>query len=311
MSPERQAEREAFWAARNRAPRHGWRPTRKDVERCEQLEANSNRQIKRVAWAAARKEHPRCDQGRGWISNKVTHQKYKAPCRAWRTCRPCARAYGAALSVRWTKVTELHAFVVLTMPADRGDWRDDWNRRAQMRAWRRLYERLVRYFGYRPKSMFFKEHAGKDGRLHMNVIWSWPYIDKRVLFGKGALADQCGFGEVGRIREIGEQRCELSHKRPGSALVRYSKKQGFRVVCYAKKTGSQTEAGDDWPKGTRRWASSRAASREMGPRAHNPEWQWTSNEPSFEEPVSETNYWLLPDQYLPARPGVPEYRAGP
>lgn len=298
-----------------RALRHGVCPTRKDVERCEELERKSNRETRRGAWGAVRKAHERCDKGKGWISNKVTHQKYRAPCRAWRTCRACARAYGAALSFRWNRVTELHAFVVLTMPPDQGDWRDDSNRRAQMRAWRKLYERLVRRFGCRPKSMFFKEHADENGRLHMNVIWSWPFIPKRELFGKGGLADQCGFGEVGHISQIRRQHCELARggRRPGTgqAAVAYSRKQGFRVVCYARKAGSKTAAGDDWPKGTRRWSSSRAASREMGPRPHNPDWQWTSFEPIWEEPVSNANYWLLPDEYLPVHQGIPEYRAGP
>ena len=57
-------------------------------------------------------------------------------------------------------MTDLKAFVVLTMPPADGDWQSDENRRAMMRAWRRLYERLCRRFGKRPKAMLFKEHAG-------------------------------------------------------------------------------------------------------------------------------------------------------
>lgn len=280
---------------------HGLRPTRKDVERVEELESRSNRGTRRGAWSAV-KNH--CDKGRGWISNKTSRIKYPAPCRNWRFCRECARSYGAALSIRWSRVTELHAFVVLTTG---WDWRDDRNRRAMMAAWRRLYERLVRRFGYRPKLLHFKEHAGPNGLLHLNVVWSWPYIDKRELFGPGGLTEQCGLGFVGRILKIGDRHLMLTRKRPGDALVRYSRKNSFRVVCYARKTGSRTAGardGDDWPRHTRRWSASRAASLEMGHREHNPEWEYTVNEPFFDEPVSKINYVLLPERYLPERESI-------
>lgn len=173
----------------------------------------------------------------------------------------------------------LRAFVVLTMPAEFGDWRSDDNRRAMMRAWRRLYERLCRYFQRRPKTMHFKEHAGADGRLHLNVLWDWDWIDQGEL---SELAAQCGFGPICHISRVGRARgFELAQGRPGSsAAVHYSAKQGFRVVAYARKTGGRTAgAGDDWPKRVRRWSASRAASLEMGPRPHNPDWCWMATEP--------------------------------
>jgi hypothetical protein len=180
------------------------------------------------------------------------------------------------LAARWSRVTGLRAFVVLTMPPEAGDWRSDENRRAMMRAWRRLYERLCRRFNRRPKAMHFKEHAGSAGRLHLNVLWDWGWIDQCELSG---IAAACGFGPVCHISRVGRP-VELSTGRAGSsAAVRYSAKQGFRVVAYARKTGSATAAGDDWARGVRRWSASRAASQDMGPRPKNPDWYWSTVEP--------------------------------
>jgi hypothetical protein len=163
------------------------------------------------------------------------------------------------------------------MPAELGDWRSDENRRAMMRAWRRLYERLCRRFGRRPKAMHFKEHAGPAGRLHLNVLWDWGWLDQCEL---SALAAACGFGPVCHISRVGRA-VELSTGRPGSsAAVRYSAKTGFCVVAYARKTGGRTAAGgDDWPRNVRRWSASRAASAEMGARPHNPDWYWSAVDP--------------------------------
>jgi hypothetical protein len=217
-----------------------------------------------------------CERGRGFLAQRSTGRNYPAPCRDWRACAVCARSYGAALAARWSKVTGLRAFVVLTMPPALGDWRSQDNRREMMRAWRRLYERLCRRFGCRPKSMHFKEHAGAAGRLHLNVLWDWDWIDQCELSG---IAAACGFGPVCHISRVGRA-VELSTGRAGSsAAVRYSAKQGFRVVAYARKTGSRTAAGDDWARGVRRWSASRAASREMGPRPRNPDWYWSPVEP--------------------------------
>jgi len=190
------------------------------------------------------------------------------------------------------------------MPAELGDWRIEANRRAMMRAWRRLYERLCRRFDRRPKLMHFKEHAGAGGRLHLNVLWDWEWIDQGEL---SQMAAACGFGPVCHISRVGRG-VEVAAGRAGSsAAVRYSTKTGFRVVAYARKTGSQTAAGDDWPKRVRRWSASRAASREMGPRERNPDWCWSPVEPpsSIEQTESVVNYWLLPDDYLPSRQPMP------
>lgn len=275
----------------------------------DELERGANRETRRGAWAAVR-----CDRGRGFLVNRNTHFHYPAPCRSWRECAPCARAYGALLAARWSKVSGLRAFVVLTMPPDLGDWRSDENRRAMMRAWRRLYERLCRRFGRRPKAMHFKEHAGARGRLHLNVLWDWGWLDQCEL---STLAAACGFGPVCHISRVGRG-VELARGRPGSsAAVHYSAKQGFRVVAYARKTGGHTAgAGDDWPKRVRRWSASRAASREMGPRPSNPEWQWAAIEPPTDSQLaanlnSQYAWPLLTERELPCRAAPITWRAPP
>lgn len=263
-------------SARLRSPA---RPLPRWIQRWEKVrlaERGANHETRHAARAVVRKIH--CERGHGFLAQRSTGRHYPAPCRDWRACAVCARSYGAALAARWSKVTGLRAFVVLTMPAELGDWRSPENRRAMMRAWRRLYERLCRRFGRRPKAMHFKEHAGAGGRLHMNVLWDWEWLDQSEL---SILAAACGFGPVCHISRVGRA-VELAAGRPGSsAAVRYSTKAGFRVVAYARKTGGRTAgAGDDWPKRVRRWSASRAASREMGPRAHNPDWYWTATEPA-------------------------------
>ena len=290
------------------APVHGRRALPALRANVEQLERNANRETRRAAWAAVR-----CERGRGFLVNRKTGASYPAPCRSWRDCNPCARAYGMALSRRWSKVTGLAGFVVLTMPADAGEWRSEENRRSMMRAWRKLYERLCRRIekgelcrsahsaavsstssrpgrsaipaaggaptlkSSRPKVLHFKEHNGHAQRLHLNVLWDVRWVDQSLL---AELAAACGFGPVCHISRVGRA-VELAQGRAGSsAAVGYSTKQGFRVVAYARKAGGQTAAaGDDWPKRVRRWSASRAASREMGPRPHNPEWAWAAIEP--------------------------------
>lgn len=253
---------------------HGRRPRLELVGEVETRELDANRETRRAAWAAVQ-----CERGSGWITKRDGTKWYRAPCRAWRDCAPCARAYGALLAARWSKVSGLRAFVVLTMPPELGDWRDKANLKAMMGAWRRLYERLVRRFGRRPKLMHFKEHAGRRGRLHINILWDWEWCDQGEL---SELAAACGFGPICHISRVGRRGgVELAQGRPGSsAAVSYSMKQGFRVVAYARKTGGQTAgAGDDWPKRVRRWSASRAASLEMGPRPSNPDWCWVATEP--------------------------------
>jgi len=266
------------------------------------LERSANRADRRAAGSVVKREHKRCDRGGGFLVNRKSRASYRAPCRDWRRCASCARAYGIALSRRWSRVQALRAFVVLTMPAERGDWRLEENRREMMRAWRRLYERLCRRFDRRPRLMHFKEHAGAGGRLHLNILWDWGWIDQSEL---STLAAECGFGPICHISRVGRG-VELTAGRAGSsAAVRYSTKTGFRVVAYARKTGSQTAAGDDWPKRVRRWSASRAASKEMGPRPTNSEWFWSPIEPAPQVMLlprpAEREIWLLPDSYLPHR----------
>lgn len=266
-----------------------------------------SREAHQVAAAVAKRHHRFiCQRARGYLANRSTGESYPAPCKAWRVCAQCARAYGRMLSERWSKVTKLAAFVVLTMPPGiREQWRDPGAIAAMMKAWRRLYERLVRLFGRRPKLMHFKEHAGQHGGLHLNVLWDWEFIDQREL---SRLAAASGFGPICHISAIGNSRRELTRGRVGSsAAVRYSVKEGFKVKAYARKTGGETRSGDDWPSKTRRWSSSRAASTEMGKREPNPDWYWTpGNQGTVEAPRS--SFYLLPEPYLPTRPEKPQPR---
>ena len=131
----------------------------------------------------------------------------------WRRCASCARSYGIALSRRWSQVQGLRAFVVVTMPAEGGDWRIEENRRAMMRAWRRLYERLCRRFDRRPKLMHFKEHAGAGGRLHLNVLWDWEWIDQGELSLMAADAASVRSARLARRpRSRGERRGRLERR---------------------------------------------------------------------------------------------------
>jgi hypothetical protein len=85
--------------------------------------------------------------------------------------------------------------------------------------------------------MHFKEHTGPTGRLHLNVLWDWPWLNQREL---STLSAACGFGPICHISRVGLP-IELAQGRPASsAAVRYSTKTGFRVVAYARKTGGRT-----------------------------------------------------------------------
>ena len=298
---------------------HNLHARKTTVARVERLESERDRAERRAAWSAVRTANNRehCVRGRGFLANRSTREFYPAPCRQWRECEVCARAYGAALAARWSRVTGLRAFIVLTMPPGvRERWQEKDAIAEMMRAWRRLYERicrrqkrgeLSRQGSGRPKLMHFKEHAGaQHPGLHLNVIWDIEWIDQGEL---ACLAAACGFGVVCHISRIGRNRIELMNGRAGSApSVRYSIKQGFRVVAYARKNGGQTaSAGDDWPRHTRRWSATRAASREMGKRESNPNWYWSPMKPLSEEELvrasaqSPHHIWLLPDRYLPHR----------
>ena len=255
--------------------------------------AAERKQDSRAARDIARSIHrQRCVLGGGFLRSRSDPTKgYPAPCRNWRECEPCARLYGRALSHRWSRVTGLKAFVVLTMPADGGDWRKKANRDEMMLAWRRLYERLCRHFHMRPKLMHFKEHAGTEGRLHLNVLWDCALDRIKANFqslpASAVLVRSCHISSVKR-----RGRCELSQARAGSSpAVTYSHKEGFKVRAhargqddavrrYARKTGSKTaDGGDDWPRHTRRWSASRKAANEMGRRESNPDWFWSPYAP--------------------------------
>jgi hypothetical protein len=69
-----------------------------------------------------------------------------------------------------------------------------------------LNERLYRRFRRRRKLMHFKEHAGADGRLHLNLLWDWPWIDPGEL---SPLASESGFGPIYHISSV-KRRCDLT-----------------------------------------------------------------------------------------------------
>jgi len=293
---------------------HNSRARKSTVARIERLESERDRAERRAAWSATRTVNKRehCARGRGFLANHQTREFYPAPCRQWRECEACARAYGAALAARWSRVTGLRAFIVLTMPPGiRERWQDKDAIAEMMRAWHRLYKRICRRLkrgelsrraSGRPKLMHFKEHAGEHGGLHLNIVWDVEWIEQHEL---SRLAEASGFGKICHVSRIGREPIELMSGRAGcSPSVRYAGKQAkFRVVAYARKTGSQTGSGDDWPRHTRRWSAARAASREMRAREANPDWYWSSTEPRpIEEPAQPSRLiWLLPDRYLPHR----------
>jgi hypothetical protein len=67
--------------------------------------------------------------------------------------------------------------------------------------------------------MHFKEHTGPAGRLHLNMLWDWPWLNQREL---STLAAAWGFGPICHISHVGRP-IELAQGRLGSsAPVRYS-----------------------------------------------------------------------------------------
>ncbi len=251
--------------------------------------------------AVAAIHRKRCIAGRGFLNNRRTGEQKPTSCKSWRECEYCARQYALAVAERWRPVRGLRAFVVFTMPPEQGDWRNRENIKAMMRAWRRLRARLQRKFGRRFKLLWTKEHAGAEGRLHFNVLWDAPWVDQAWL---SQAAGACGFGKVVDISRIGPggRRYDNQALRGGAGNGRepanyalksfYSPSKlsarlasaGEKVSAYARKElGRTAAAGDDWPKGTRRWGASRAARGEMPARPRNADWFW-SRGPNFLPP---------------------------
>ena len=235
-----------------------------------------------------------CDRGRGFICRRDGKLYYPARCKSWRECEYCAWVYGLAVAERWRRVNGLVAFVVLTMPPGRRDWRSRDDVRAMMTAWRKLLERMQRKFGRRFKLLWSKEHAGAGGGLHLNVLWDGVWVDQSWL---SAAAAECGFGRIVDISRIGARgrhaRLSSGYGRGRSART-YALKSFFHpssggarrassdeaVRRYALKDLGQTaDAGDDWLRYTRRWGASRAARAEMPTPMSNPDWYWSPHEP--------------------------------
>jgi len=293
---------------------HGRRPRPDLVQHVEKHEAQANRETRRAAWSAVR-----CDRGRGFLVNRSSGSYYRAPCRSWRECAVCARAYGLALASRWNRVTGLRAVAFLTAAADKGEWRSAENRRAMMEGWRKLRQKLNRRIlrghlvarngecsvgaggasstaptpspNTSPNSPTATASSGVTAPLKFMFFKEHASTGGRLHLNilwniefveqdeLCVLAESCGLGYVAHVSRIGGQ--VLRGRAGSSAAVHYSVKQGFRVRAYARKTGSRTAAaGDDWPRRTRRWGASRSASREMGPRFRNVDWYWSAIEPA-------------------------------
>ena len=231
----------------------------------------------------------------------MTRQAYPVPCRDWRRCSSCARPYGLALSRRWSRVKGLRAFVVLTMPAELGDWRVEANRRAMMRAWRRLYERLCRRFDRRPKLMHLKSTPAPAA----------VFISTFCGTGSGSTKASChGWRPTAvSVRSATFRASAAASKWPPAAPVRAPRFATRRRLAFGSlptlgrpavkpRPATNAEAGSPM-------SASSAASTEMGPRLRNPDWRWSPVEPPSPIAESALNYWLLPDDYLPSRQPAP------
>jgi hypothetical protein len=86
------------------------------------------------------------------------------------------------------------------------------------------------------KSDPLQEHAGAEGRLHLNVLWVWQWIDQGDL---SIMAGECGFRPICRISGVKRRgHRELSKPVPGSSpAVTYSYKEGSRVRTHARGQG--------------------------------------------------------------------------
>ena len=269
-----------------------------------------NHQLRRAMGSFHRRT---CERGRGVLVNRLTGEVVRARCKSWRECEVCAWVYGREVERLLNQVKRLRAFVVFTMPPDRGDWSNKEHLAAQAKAKHRLAERLFRKFARRPSMVWTREHnthlAGAVGRLHLNVAWDIDWLDQREL---SEIAEACGFGRVVDIRRIrGDAR----------GVTRYAAK----CLRYTSKD-LRTQA--DWPKGTRRWGASRAARAQMS-RPENSDWWWSPIDPprvpvGFDANVvkaawaarvesGERLIWLLPERYLPSRaaPAAGQPRAAP
>ncbi len=249
---------ERWWCGENRALRRA-------------MEGLHARHRKRGEKAEARRIR-RCERGRGRWLNVRSGEMTRAPCKSWRECEYCARVYGKAVEKRIGQVRALRAFVVLTMPAELGDWSNKAHIAAQARAMRRLAERLFRRFKRRFVTLWTREHNTKkdgNGRLHLNMLWDQDWVDQSWL---SETAKACGFGKVVWISRVRDDGLIVAGEGRGQNLARYVTK----CLRYASKDlKSQT----DWPKNTRRWGASKAARAQMQRPARNPDWLYLPEEP--------------------------------
>jgi len=230
----------------------------------------------------------RCERGRGVLINRITGEVTRARCKSWRDCEYCAWVYGHAVQKLWEQLKCVRAFVVFTMPPERGDWSKRENIRAQALAKRRLEERLFRKFGHRFALAWAREHnthGSGTGRLHLNVLWDENWVDQAWL---SETAQACGFGRIANISRVGTGARLRDGEGRGKPVHRYA----LKALRYATKDAASQA---DRPKGTRRWGASRAARAQMKRPDRNPDWYWSPD-------ASPANFMPFDvNRYKPAR----------
>jgi len=195
-----------------------------------------------------------------------------ARCKSWRDCEYCAWVYGRAVQKLWEQIRCVRAFVVFTMPPERGDWSNRENIRAQSLAKRRLAERLFRKFGHRFALAWAREHnthGSGAGRLQLNVLWDENWVDQTWL---SEVAEACGFGRIVNISRVGAGARLRDGDGRGKGVHRYA----LNALRYATKDAASRA---DWPKVTRRWGASRAARAQMKRPDRNLDWFWSPDAP--------------------------------
>ena len=213
----------------------------------------------------------RCERGRGNLINRVTSEQIRARCKSWRECEYCAWVYGRAVERLFGQVKRLCAFVVFTMPAELGDWRNKAHISAQAIAVRRLRERLFRRYARRFAMVWTREHnthGEGPGRLHLNLLWDKDWVDQRWL---SKTAEECGFGRIVYISRVTQEGRLASGEGKGRRV------DGYATKCL-RYTSKELSSQSDWPKGTRRWGASRAARTQMRRPERNPDWYFSLDE---------------------------------
>ena len=228
----------------------------------------------------------------------MTSEQIRARCKSWRECEYCAWVYGRAVERLFGQVKRLCAFVVFTMPAELGDWRNKAHISAQAIAVRRLRERLFRRYARRFAMVWTREHnthGEGPGRLHLNLLWDKDWVDQRWL---SKTAEECCFGRIVYISRVTQEGRLASGEGKGRRV------DGYATKCL-RYTSKELSSQSDWPKGTRRWGASRAARTQMRRPERNPDWYFSlDEEPKGFLPCDFGRYRSLTPDEMRAR-GIP------